>query len=331
MADLEQQRVRRLLEAALVRRTGLGALEATRLFDGAGDGITGLSIDKLGVTAVVRIHEGTPADFPPVLSAMLESLPRLSGCTGAVLWRHGGDAVDTTRDGAKQFFGVVPEEYTMMEHGLAYLIRPYATPSAGFFIDMREVRAQLLQTSQGKRVLNTFCFTGSLGIAAWCGGAAEVVQVDISKSILSWARKNVELQGSAGSGAIRYIPEDTKTFLEREVRRVERGKERYDTIIIDPPVFGSSKGVRFIQQDDLEEVVLLAVRLLQGSGELYLTSNFSGATPETLLAVAIRVLRGMGRDIATSRVLTPPPIDFPTQQAASRAMRGVSIRLLAQP
>lgn len=312
------------LEAALKRREPLADLAAIRLFDGAGDGIPGLLIDRIGAVVIVRLHAGSRAETldVAVIQKILSAVPQVRA---GVLWRHSGDAAETTRYGAENLFGEVPDEYQIQEAGVTVMIRPLATPSAGFFTDMRDLRSELSGTSLGHRVLNTFCFTGSLGLAAWVGGAKEVVQVDISKSALSWARRNAELNEGNNQGEIRYIPEDTLSFLNREVRRVERGKERYDTVIIDPPVFGSSKGVRFVQQSQWEPMVHAALKIVISGGRLFLTSNHSSVTPEQLESIVEQSAKTIGVGISEITYLSPPKADFTAIGTQSTAMRGLMV------
>ena len=310
-----------VLEAALKRRESLAGLAAVRLFDGSGDGIPGLLIDRIGKVVIVRLHAGSTAETLEVasISSILSAYPQVGA---GILWRHSGDAPETTRYGAETLFGEVPDEYQIHESGMTVMIRPQATPSAGFFIDMRELRAELISSSSGQRVLNTFCFTGSLGLAAWLGGAKEVTQVDISKSVLNWARRNAELNAGKNQGEIRYIPEDTLSFLNREVRRVERGKERYDTVIIDPPVFGSSKGVRFVQHSQWEPLINAAIKIVKAGGRLLLTSNHSLVTPDLLKSIVEHAAQGVGVGVTTT-YLNPPRDDFTALGAQSTSMRGV--------
>jgi len=81
-------------------------------------------------------------------------------------------------------------------------------------------------------VLNLFGYTGGATLACAQAGA-KVVHIDGSKSALAWARENAELSGLADK-PIRWIVEDARLFVEREIRR---GRQ-YDGIIMDPPAFG---------------------------------------------------------------------------------------------
>jgi 23S rRNA (cytosine1962-C5)-methyltransferase len=90
------------------------------------------------------------------------------------------------------------------------------------------------------RVLNLFAYTGAATLFAAQAGA-EVVHIESSRSTITWARRNQELSGLA-TAKIRWIPEDTVTFVQREL---ERGN-KYDIILLDPPAYGlGPKGQRW--------------------------------------------------------------------------------------
>jgi 23S rRNA (cytosine1962-C5)-methyltransferase len=90
-----------------------------------------------------------------------------------------------------------------------------------------------LRGTQGRaRVLNLFAYTGAASLIAAKAGA-EVTHVDASKKAIAWAKENQTASG-LGSSSVRWILEDARKFVAREVRR---GK-RYDLILVDPPKFG---------------------------------------------------------------------------------------------
>lgn len=82
------------------------------------------------------------------------------------------------------------------------------------------------------RLLVLFGYTG---IASLIGGASgwETTHVDASKPSVNWAKKNLELSGQQ-PGHIRWILEDARNFVKREIRR----GSQYDAIVLDPPAFG---------------------------------------------------------------------------------------------
>ena len=311
------------LREAWARRGDLPSTEPMlRACDGVGDGLPGLYIDRLGSLALVHLHEGSPIE-EAALGACAEVLLPLYGVQTIYLRVHYDDPRRSAEAGARLLSGVRREATWVHEGSLELLVQPELNVNGGIFLDMREVRRQLGRTCRELQVLNTFCFTGSLGLAAFAGGAREVVQVDISKSILAWARENFARNATRGQGKMRFIEEDCRAFLRREVRRLERGRSPYDLIILDPPSFGSSGGVTFSLERDLPELLDLAVALLGPGGRLLATMNNRGFS-RSELEVAMRGAAGIRqRLIERMTPLRPSEIDFTSPPEDSIAMRGV--------
>ena len=82
------------------------------------------------------------------------------------------------------------------------------------------------------RVLNLFAYTGAASLIAARAGA-EVVHVDASKKAVSWAREN-QAASKLTDAPIRWIVEDARKFVAREVRR----RRTYHIVVVDPPKFG---------------------------------------------------------------------------------------------
>lgn len=107
------------------------------------------------------------------------------------------------------------------------------------------------------KVLNLFAYTGGASLAALVAGAS-VVHVDSSRGMVDWAKENVKSSNLEGK-PIRYIVDDVKKFVKREIRR----GNKYDIVIMDPPSFGrgSSGEVWDIEKDlyplmqDIQEVL----------------------------------------------------------------------------
>jgi 23S rRNA (cytosine1962-C5)-methyltransferase len=139
----------------------------------------------------------------------------------------------------------------------------------GLFLDHRPLRQHLLKTSVNKRVLNLFCYTGSLSVAAAKGGGI-VTSVDMSNTYLQWATENFLLN---------QIDPKNHSFHQADVlkdlqRRKER-KELFDLIILDPPSFSNSK--RMEEDLDIERDHPILIRdsmaLLAPGGILYFSTN----------------------------------------------------------
>lgn len=141
----------------------------------------------------------------------------------------------------------------------------------GLFLDHRETRRLVRAASDGKRVLNVFSYTASVGVHAALGGAIQVTNVDLSKNYLDWARRN--FLANKLSAPHQFIQADGLTFL-RET------EQTFDVIFIDPPTFSNSKKLDHdfdVQRDHLE-LLELAKRCLRSGGMIIFSNNYRGFT-----------------------------------------------------
>ena len=137
----------------------------------------------------------------------------------------------------------------------------------GLFLDHRPMRLRIAREAAGKRFLNLYCYTATATVHAAKGGARSTTSVDLSKTYLDWARRNLALNGL--SDRQRLEQADVMSWLEED-----RGE--YDLIFIDPPTFSNSKrmeGVFDVQRDHVALLDLAMARLATG-GTLYFSNNF---------------------------------------------------------
>lgn len=311
------------LRAALDRRTDLfSRYEAFRLFDGSGDGMEGLVIDKLGALALVHLYEGVIPVSAVKDPNVVQLLQAEAQCATVYVRQHLADPSESAQKPAELVAGPRCDDVVVSEDGILYHVRPLAQFNAGLFLDTRELRQLLRRRATLKRVLNLFCYTGSLGLAAYCGGAREVVQVDVSRSILKWAKENLALNQVSGRGIMKFFEDDARELLEREHRRLAKGAERYDIIIIDPPPFGRSSKGTFQIKRDLPGLIDGALNVLSPQGELVITANTNQLSADEICALAQQHLRAHGRGNYIARELHAPGADFPANERRSRNVRG---------
>ena len=126
-------------------------------------------------------------------------------------------------------YGQKPDNTVVSEHGLRYEVQPGLNQNAGLFLDIAPLRRWLKDHSNNRNVLNLFAYTCSLSVAALAGNAKQVVNVDMSKTSISWGLRNHKLNAQ-DTQKIRSIPHN----LFRSWGRIKQFG-RYDTVIIDPP------------------------------------------------------------------------------------------------
>ena len=193
------------LNAAWQRRASLHTsanINAYRLINRAGDGFPDLAIDRFGDVLVAHVYsQGVKVPSP---RATLETLADRVGAQAVYLkYRpvQGNILDDRTRQSltpTDPLIGRAVERVGVIENGSRFIIRPAEGLNPGLFLDMREMREFVRAHAAGKTVLNCFAYTCAFGVAASQGGAARVLNLDISRRYLDWGRENAELNGLAG-------------------------------------------------------------------------------------------------------------------------------------
>lgn len=138
---------------------------------------------------------------------------------------------------------------------------------SGLFLDHRPLRKIVREAARDLRVLNLFCYTGSLSVNAALGGAKSVTSVDLSRTYLDWAEDNFSLNQLVGP-QYQFLRGDCREWLARS-------PDEFDMILLDPPSFSNSKkmdGTLDIQRDHVELIQSAVARLSRG-GVLYFSNN----------------------------------------------------------
>lgn len=147
----------------------------------------------------------------------------------------------------------LPDAWQVELAGLLFKISPTDFGHLGIFPEQQsfwewiqaKIKSHATPTFK-PRVLNLFAYSGGSTLAAAKAGAA-VCHLDASKGMVAWARENAALN-QLEEAPIRWIVEDVKKFLARELKR----GSRYEGIILDPPTFGrGAKGEIFKIEDEV--------------------------------------------------------------------------------
>jgi 23S rRNA (cytosine1962-C5)-methyltransferase len=226
-----------LLRRALEARTALfdaGHVSALRVINGFVEGLPALTAEVFGHTLVLYNHakppESAAADLEAALRFYRQQLPWLE-CV-LVKTRRSSDLLQ--RRGVIAW-GQAPAA-KICEQGVWYALNLQQNQDASFYVDMRGLRAWAMQNLMGKRVLNTFAYTGSLGVAALAGGAAQVVHVDLNPEFLAIAKASAALNG--------FLPQ-ASTYIRQDffptVSDLKRRGEQFDGVFLDPPFFSSTR------------------------------------------------------------------------------------------
>ncbi|MGV3503517.1 MAG: class I SAM-dependent rRNA methyltransferase [Adhaeribacter sp.] len=290
------------IQAAFTYRQTLGFGRQTsdgvyRLIFAEGDGLPGLIADVYGETVVMQCHtigmylirdllaQALVEVGAPVIRAVYdksaESLPAKAAAqasNGYLLGEGSGSQV-------------------VLENTSKFLVDWVNGQKTGFFIDQRENRALLAQYSPGKKVLNTFCYTGGFSMYALQAGAALVHSVDSSKKAIELTDRNAELNGVADRHESFAV--DTFSFLRDS-------QEIYDIIILDPPAFAKHQNVRHNAVMGYKRLNMEAIKRIKPGGILF-TFSCSQVVDKylfnnTIMAAAIEA----GRNIKVMHQLNQP-------------------------
>jgi 23S rRNA G2069 N7-methylase RlmK/C1962 C5-methylase RlmI len=156
------------------------------------------------------------------------------------------------------------------ESGLKFLVNLSDYLDTGLFLDHRLTRAMVRSEAAGKRFLNLFGYTGAFTVYAAAGGAAATTTVDLSKTYLLWAQRNLRLNEIRGKQH-RLVRHEARRFLDDHP-----AGEYYDLAVVDPPTFSRSKRQERdwdIQRDHAELLNRLR-ELMAPGGVIYFSTNF---------------------------------------------------------
>lgn len=173
------------------------------------------------------------------------------------------------RLGQYQKYDEQKNEFTVEENGLKFIVNLSDYLDTGLFLDHRITRQMVREASSGKDVLNLFAYTGSFSVYAAAGGAKSVTTVDLSRTYLDWARRNLQLNGFIDTSRYACLQADVMEFL-RSIKPAS-----CDLIIMDPPTFSNSKRMEHfldIQRDHAEMINHCLVGL-RDQGILYFSTN----------------------------------------------------------
>lgn len=177
--------------------------------------------------------------------------------------------------GSWEFKKKLPEKWIVRYKELSFYVKPTGFKHTGLFPEQAAnwdwIIGKIKNSNKPIKVLNLFAYTGGATCAASFAGAVEVVHVDASKGIVSWAKENAELSGLA-KNKIRYIVDDVFKFVEREHRR----GNFYDAIIMDPPSYGRGpKGEIWKIEDELPKLFSLVSKILSKEPLFLLVNSYT--------------------------------------------------------
>ncbi|HTV52152.1 MAG TPA: bifunctional 23S rRNA (guanine(2069)-N(7))-methyltransferase RlmK/23S rRNA (guanine(2445)-N(2))-methyltransferase RlmL [Steroidobacteraceae bacterium] len=159
---------------------------------------------------------------------------------------------------------------TVLEGGLRFQVNFEDYLDTGLFLDHRETRARLRAAARGARFLNLFAYTGTASVYAAAGGAVTTTSVDLSRTYLDWAARNLAANGFS-TAQHRLVQADCREWL----RAAAATQERFELIFLDPPTFSNSKRMQGVLDIERDHPQLLAAcaQLLAPAGLIVFSTN----------------------------------------------------------
>ena len=191
------------------------------------------------------------------------------------LWKRADASYRRSRAGGGAWSeNRLPESWNITYGELKFLIKPMGFKHTGLFPEQAanwDWFSQLIrEAGRPIKVLNLFAYTGGATVAAAKAGAS-VCHVDASKGMVQTAKENARLSGLADA-PIRYIVDDCKKFIEREIRR----GNKYDGIIMDPPSYGRGPtGEVWKIEENIDEFVALTSQVLSDKPLFFLLNSYT--------------------------------------------------------
>lgn len=174
------------------------------------------------------------------------------------------------RQGQYEKFDEQKTERIVPEGGLKFIINLTDYLDTGLFLDHRITRNMVREQSEGKRVLNLFCYTGSFSVYAAHGGARSVTSVDLSKTYINWAKRNMQYN--------KLYKHDEHEFVHADVMEVinDLPANTFDLIVCDPPTFSNSKRMEETFDVQRDHVMLLKklLKALTVDGKIFFSNNY---------------------------------------------------------
>ena len=287
---------------------------ALRLFSGFYEGEPRLLADLYGSTLLLTAYCDTASDAQSLFAAAqtfyLEHLPMLT----CVVQKQ-RQANEPGLKCGKVTFGNAPAT-AIKENGILHALDLMLNQDASFYLDTRGLREWLMANSNGLDVLNTFAYTGSLGVAALAGGARHVIQVDRSAKFLALARRSAILN-RLDLGRMKLRAADVFT----EIGSLKKTGTLFDLALLDPPFFSVtekgkvdlvSESVRLINK--IRPLVKDGGRLVVINNALFLAGSDYMQSLRTLCQdgyLEIEAVIAVPEDITgfEGTIVTKPPVD----------------------
>jgi 23S rRNA (cytosine1962-C5)-methyltransferase len=293
----------RKMKSAYEYRQSIGLTDnfdtnAFRFIHGEGDGISGLIIDIYNNNAVVQCHSiGCYRDIKYICTALDYVF---DGKMESIYIKSKDSLPSSFEEYEKDYYVKGSSASTeILENGVKFTINWEEGQKTGFFLDQRDNRRILGNFSEGKSVLNCFCYTGGFSMYALANKATTVHSIDVSKPAMEMVAKNHSLNGFG----------DNHTMDDANVMHAlaDDTIPKYDVVIIDPPAFAKSIKKRHNAVQAYKRLNIMALKKVKHKGYLFTFSCSQVVGPELFYNTIRSAAIESGRTIRIVHHLTQGP------------------------
>ncbi|MFN8651354.1 MAG: class I SAM-dependent rRNA methyltransferase [Gemmatimonadales bacterium] len=281
------------LAACIARRSAIDAT-ACRLVHGEGDGLPSLVVDRYDRWLVVQLLS---AGLETMRADILGAIMGLVNPEGILLRNDVGvRRFEGLKENVELAMGSVPEQVEVREGTVRYLAAPWTGQKTGAFLDQRPNRMLAAAlTPPGGTALDCFTYHGSFALHL-ATRAGQVTALDVSAEALARGRENAARNGF---GNLDWVEDDAFDFL----RRAERERRRFDTVVLDPPAFAKNRSALPQAIRGYKEINLRGMRLLNPGGTLITASCSFHLRRDAFMEMLADAAADSGRRLTLTHIL----------------------------
>ena len=270
-----------------------------RLVHGEGDGLPGLVIDYYNGIAIVQAHSvGMHTDRHKISEALVEVL---GSDLKSVYYKSQASLPGRERADFEDeyLYGMSAVPHLVLENGNKFFIDWEEGQKTGFFLDQRDNRKLLAYYAQGKKVLNTFCYSGGFSIYALAANAASVHSVDSSEKAIALTRSNLEVNG--------FDLLDNPCYAEDVFEFLKDKGDQFDLIVLDPPAFAKHRDARHQAVKGYQRLNTQAMKVIRPGGIIFTFSCSQVVDKQLFYDTVVSAAIHAGRNIKVLHHLSQAP------------------------